>query len=288
MCTAATNAGGSATAFSLLMAVYAGDRACDLIAALNSVARSSLLPDQIVLVQDGPVGPGLIAAISQFQHTLNIERVVLPENRGLGPALQTGLLRCTNALVARFDSDDILVPSRFHDQVSYFKAHPTTSVLGGWIAEFDSNPDDILTIRQVPLTTAAIVKYAKKRNPMNHMTVMFRKEDVLASGGYRDDPGFEDYSLWARMLQKGFVFANVSKVTVLARTGTSMIRRRGGWRYVRLEFLLQATLYRAGIVGPIGVLRNLMLRIPARLVPAKVRSFIYKHALRRKIESLHE
>jgi glycosyltransferase involved in cell wall biosynthesis len=285
---ATSGAAGSVAAFSLLMAVYAGDRARDLVAALNSIAESSLLPNQIVLVQDGPISPELVAAIEQFQSTLNIERVVLPENLGLGPALQKGLLRCSNTLVARFDSDDILLPSRFYDQISYFDAHPTTSVLGGWIAEFDDDPDEILTVRQVPLTTTTIAKYAKKRNPMNHMTVMFRKGDVLASGGYRDEPGFEDYSLWSRMLQKGFVLANVPKVTVLARTGTSMIRRRGGWRYVRLEFLLQATLYRAGIVGPIGVLRNLMLRIPARLVPAKVRSLIYKHALRRKIESSHE
>jgi len=275
-------------AFSLLMAVYAGDRVHPLVAALNSIVESSLLPNQIVLVQDGPVAPELVTAIEQFQDTLNIEHVVLPKNVGLGPALQKGLLRCTNALVARFDSDDILIPSRFSDQISYFDAHPTTSVLGGWIAEFDCEPDKILTIRQVPLTTTAIAKYAQKRNPMNHMTVMFRKDDVLASGGYRDESGFEDYSLWARMLQKGFVFANIPKVTVLARTGTSMIRRRGGWRYVRLELLLQATLYRAGIVGRIGVLRNLMLRIPARLVPIRVRSLIYKRALRQKIESSHE
>lgn len=30
---------------------------------------------------------------------------------------------------------------------------------------------------------------------MNHMTVLFRREAVLAAGGYQDLKGFEDYFL---------------------------------------------------------------------------------------------
>lgn len=273
---------GPTAAFSLLMAMYAGDSAHQLFAALNSVAQSSRVPDQIVLVQDGPVASELVEVVKQFQQILNIEHVVLPKNVGLGQALQKGLLHCVNTLVARFDSDDILVASRFADQLAYFDTYPATSVLGGWIAEFNIDPNDIVAVRQVPLTNIDIAKYAQKRNPMNHMTVMFRKADVLASGGYRDELGFEDYSLWSRMLQKDFVFANIPEVTVLARAGSSMIARRGGWRYVRLEFLLQATLYRVGLIGPVGVFRNLVLRVPARLLPLHVRSLLYKYILRGK------
>ena len=277
----AGSAARPSAAFSLLMAIYAGDRPSYLSAALKSILESTLLPAQIVLVQDGPVSGELIETVEQYQHALCIERIVLSKNVGLGLALQQGLQQCKHELVARFDSDDILLPSRFAEQLDYFALHPETSVLGTWIGEFENTPDVVDVIRQVPLESSAIARYARMRNPMNHMTVVFRKGDVLNAGGYRNEIGYEDYSLWARMLSKGFILANLPTVSVLARAGSSMIARRGGWRYARLEFALQGVLYRSGLISKVGVLRNLLLRVPARLIPASLLSLLYKTALRR-------
>jgi len=113
------------------------------------------------------------------------------------------------------------------------------------------------------------------------MTVMFRKSSVLAAGGYWDQPGYEDYGLWARMLKMGARLVNLPIVMVRARAGLAMIGRRGGWRYVQQEYALQAELRRLGAVGSLGFIRNLCLRVPPRLLTPKLRLLIYKHLLRK-------
>ncbi len=55
------------------------------------------------------------------------------------------------------------------------------------------------------------------------MAVMFRKSVVLAAGNYQSVPYFEDYDLWVRMDQKGFLGANLPITLVYARIGNDMI-----------------------------------------------------------------
>ena len=61
-------------------------------------------------------------------------------------------------------------------------------------------------IRDIPIGMPNIKKFAIYRNPVNHPTVMFRKQDVLDTGNYLPQLWFEDYYLWARMLQRGYIF----------------------------------------------------------------------------------
>lgn len=67
------------------------------------------------------------------------------------------------------------------------------------------------------------------------MAVMFRKSAVLAAGNYQSVPYFEDYDLWVRMDQKGFLGANLPISLVYARIGNDMIGRRQGLSYCRHE-----------------------------------------------------
>lgn len=67
------------------------------------------------------------------------------------------------------------------------------------------------------------------------MAVMFRKSAVLAAGNYQSVPYFEDYGLWVRMDQKGFLGANLPITLVYARIGNDMIGRRQGLSYRRHE-----------------------------------------------------
>lgn len=271
-------------AFSVLMAVYAGEQPEYLSLALESLCASTVPACELVLVEDGPLTESLSDVVEQYRSRLPIRSVVLARNQGLGPALLAGLHACRAPWVARFDTDDLIEPDRFERQIAWLQAHPDVGLCGGWIREFD---DDLRSsplrekIRRVPQTHEEIVAYARWRNPMNHMTVMFRKEAALAAKGYANEPLYEDYALWVRMLQQGTRMANLPSVLVRARAGGDMFARRGGWKYVRSEYAMQATFLRSGFIGPAQFVANLALRLPVRLVPNMLRKLVYQRFLRR-------
>lgn len=207
-------------AYSVLMSVYAKENAAYFSDAVESMLHQSCPPDQFVLVCDGPLTPGLDEAIQRFTASRDggLFRVLrLPENVGLGRALQAGLPLCDHDLVARMDSDDLALPLRMEHQLALMAADPELAAVGGQIAEFTGAPDNIQGYRIVPTSPEEVRRGAAGRNPMNHMTVLFRREAVLAAGGYQDLKGFEDYFLWGRMLAAGFRLANLPEVCVLER-----------------------------------------------------------------------
>ena len=114
------------------------------------------------------------------------------------------------------DTDDISRSERFETQIAFLKANPEVDVLGTWIAEINNDMTKISSYRKLPCEHKNIIRFAKKRSPMNHMTVMFSKSAVVNVGCYDHFRIAQDYHLWVRMIQKGACFANLPKVLVFA------------------------------------------------------------------------
>ena len=135
--------------------------------------------------------------VKEYSQKYPILKVIsLPVNQGLGKALNEGLKHCSYDLVARMDTDDIAKPDRFEKQIRVFQEHPELDVVGAWIDEFEETTSNIISTRKLPEVHDDICQFAKKRNPENHPVIMFRKQAVLAAGGYQHFPLFEDYYLW--------------------------------------------------------------------------------------------
>lgn len=272
---------GSFVQFSLLMSVYHGDRPDHFREALQSICDNTVKPDEIVLVQDGLVSEEILEVISQYSKFLPINHVRLEENKGLGRALAAGLEHCRHNWVARFDADDICKPDRFELQLSFIANNPHVDAFSSAVEEFARFPDETgKLVKRVP-GADELASYARLRNPLNHMAVMFKKDKVLAAGGYQDDPCFEDYALWVRMLQAGAVLDNMTSSTVLVRAGSSMVARRGGRRYVQAEFNAQLKFLRWGFIGVPQFIMNMVVRIVVRVIPTALRVHFYKRVLRR-------
>lgn len=267
--------------FTLLMSVYAKDCPIALEEAFTSVLKSEVKPSEICLVLDGPVGVLINDVIERFRLSLNINPVRLDSNVGLGRALYIGMSHCKNEWVARFDSDDICHPSRFKKQISYLNKHPEIDIIGTWIAEFENDHSNTHADRRPPANHFDIIKYAKSRNPFNHMTVMFRKSKVLEAGSYQDNYLYEDYALWVRMINNGAVTANIPEVLVYARTGNGMEIRRGGFKYACSEVSAQMGFYKSGFISELQLCKNLLVRVPVRLLPGDVRKSVYRNFLRK-------
>jgi hypothetical protein len=113
-------------------------------------------------------------------------------------------------------------------------------------------------------------------DPFNHPTVVYRREAVLAAGGYGDLPLMEDYALFARMLAGGARPVNVAEPLVFYRVGEEAFRRRGGARLLRSELRLQREFLRRGFTSPPEYLRNVIVRGGYRLIPWWLRRAVYR------------
>ncbi|MDE7107212.1 MAG: glycosyltransferase [Clostridiales bacterium] len=220
--------------FSVLMSIYKNTKLDELVECLDSIFNQSVKSDDIVIVFDGPVPNEVEAYLDELatEHA-ELNLVKCEVNRGLGPALATGMEACKNELIARMDTDDIAVPNRFELQLNAFEEDPDLDICGGQIAEFETTPDDIIGERRVPLTHDEIVEYQKKRCAFNHMTVMYKKSKVLEAGNYKHCPLMEDDLLWVDMILAGAKCVNLDEYLCKVRTNRDMIARRGGLKYYK-------------------------------------------------------
>src|SRR5690606_27878747 len=141
-----------------------------------------LKPNEIVLVLDGEISDDLYNVISNFEREAIVKLVIVPkvQNEGLALALNTGLEFCSGNFIARMDADDISLPNRFLDQISFLLSHPEVDLVGGYMEEFNENSEKIF-IRKYPLEHSKIRKYIARASPLSHPTVIFRKR-VFSTG----------------------------------------------------------------------------------------------------------
>ena len=150
------------------------------------------------------------------------------ENQGKGHALKTGVLACKNDIIARMDSDDISRPERCEKELAVLNSDSGISIVGALIDEFTDTPDVVNARRVVPETHEEILQFAKKRNPFNHPSVMYRKAAVLEAGNYSEVRFMQDYYLWVDMLIKGQKGYNIQEPLVWMRAGSNLFKRRSG------------------------------------------------------------
>lgn len=272
--------------FSVAMSVYKSDNAVFFSRALDSITESqTVIPNEIVLVVDGPVSKEINDVIGKYTKKYGIFKVIrLKKNVGLGRALKVAIENSTYDLIARMDSDDISVPTRFEEQLRYFELNPETDVLGGDITEFIGEENNIVGKRVVPLTNDSIREFMKERCGMNHVSVMYKKEVVKQAGGYQDLFWNEDYYLWIRMWLNNAVFANTGSALVNVRVGEDMYRRRGGSKYFNSEKKLQDYMLKYGMISYPLYIKNIAKRLVIqKLMPSNIRGFIFRIFAREKV-----
>ncbi len=270
--------------FSVLLSVYHKENPLWLKCALESIwSVQTLKPDQIVLVKDGPLTEGLEKVISDFVKTCNVLKIVpIGKNGGLGNALNIGLGYCDYDLVARMDTDDCSHEDRFEKQIAFMSSHEEIDIISSWIQEFVMK-DGVkvkLNVKKLPKTHGELFVYGKHRCPINHPACVYRKHKVLEAGGYGVFP--EDYYLWSRMMMKGCVFYNMQECLLDFRISEDVFKRRGGWKYLKAEYKCQKYMHSIGYIPLPTFCYNCIVRFVVRLIPNKLRGFIYSKIIRKR------
>lgn len=272
--------------FSVAMSVYKSDNPDFFDRALSSITdEQTIIPNEIVLVVDGPVSNEINNVIDKYEKKYEIFNVIrLEQNGGLGNALKIAVKNATHELIARMDSDDVSVSTRFEEQLKYFEINPGIDIVGGDITEFIGEENNIVGKRSVPVSNDSIREYMKTRCAMNHVSVMYKKKSVESAGGYQDWFWNEDYYLWIRMWLNGAVFANTGSVLVNVRVGEEMYQRRGGSKYFESEKGLQDYMLKNKMINHSTYIKNVAKRlIIQKLMPNKLRGWVFRTFARKKV-----
>ena len=264
--------------YSVLMSLYKKEKPEYLRLALASMLNQTVTPDEIVLVEDGPLTEELYAVLDEYPM---LHRVRNEVNLGLGLALNVGLKECRNELVARMDTDDCSKPNRCEKQLARFAEKPYLAVVGSHIDEFVGDISNVVSQRVVPTTTKEIYNFAKRRSAFNHPTVMYSKTAVLENNGYADLKRNQDVDLFGRMLFEGYKAENIDESLLWFRSSDELAKRRKSWQNTWSYIATIRKFWKMGYssfadYAMVGIAQTGMY-----LMPVSVQNYIYKKFLRK-------
>lgn len=264
--------------YSVLMSLYKKEKPEYLRLALDSMLNQTITPDEIVLVEDGPLTEELYAVLEEYPL---LHRVKNETNLGLGLALNVGLNACRNELVARMDTDDCSKPERCEKQLARFEEKPYLSIVGSHIDEFIGDISNVVSKRVVPTSSEAIYEYAKKRSAFNHPAVMYSKTAVLDNGGYADLKRNQDVDLFGRMQFKGYKAENINESLLWFRSSDELAKRRKSWQNTWSYIATIRKFWKMGYASFADYALVGIAQTGMYLFPIKMQNYIYKKFLRK-------
>ncbi|CAN7542152.1 glycosyltransferase [Caballeronia sp. LjRoot34] len=270
---------------SVLIAVYAKDDPELFRDSLRSnVLDQTDMPDQLVVVVDGPVGDAINNVLEDARIAFDACRgpdfmtvLRLPENRGVAAAMNRGIPSCRCELIARADADDISYPDRFRLQKAVLAEHPDVDVVTAWQHDFSLDEKKIVAVNQCPEYSEQINALLQLRNPVCQPSMMIRAKVFRLHGTYDETvPLLEDYELHLRWTSQGVRYRCIQEPLVRVSVSSALYQRRGGLAYARREFAFRMNAVKRGLLsgGPrFYFVATLYLLF--RSVPAGVRRRLY-------------
>ncbi|WP_306423371.1 glycosyltransferase family 2 protein [Methylobacterium isbiliense] len=187
---------------SVIMSAYNRERYVE--ESVESVLTQTYDDFELIIIDDASRDrtPAILDRIAARDARVRV--VHQPQNRGLAPGRNLALSLARHDLVACMDDDDIMLPTRLALQVGFMRDHPEVSVITSAAYIIDEFGETI----GVSIPRVDSERGRREHDPslfleLIHPTVMFRRRDVLAVGGYRDVL-LEDRDLWGRMVTSGY------------------------------------------------------------------------------------
>lgn len=269
--------------YSVLMSVYDRELPENLNESLESMLMQSYPPSDFVLVCDGKLTCELNIIVKSFQdefkHIFHI--VQIDENVGVGKAYNEGIKACKCDYIVKMDSDDISLPNRCLKQMTLFAVKPKLDIIGTYVEEFDTDTDEVVSVKKVPVMHKDIASYSKRRNPFNRQSVAFRKSFAEKIGGYSDLKICEDYEFIARMLQHGAKGQNIPEVLVRYRIDENTVDTRKSWEHTKAFIRVRWIIHRSEYTGFRDFFMPCALQLGLFIFPRKFTRWVYRTFLRK-------
>lgn len=240
--------------------------------AVNSVLRQTFDNFELLIINDGSTDNTAEIALS-----FTDPRVVVVncEHKGVADTLNTGLKLANAPLVARFDADDICVPTRLETQFNFLYDHPEYVLVGSDADYVLEHGDFLFSFKCIAHSNEEVQENLYVYCPFIHSAVMYRREAVIRAGGYNIHAhNFEDYLLWTNLAKVGKM-QNLREPLIKVRLNASSATIDEKWRGERFRQLKRQATTRGSITEEEG---NELLEIIKRQDVRKIKEGAY-HAL---------
>lgn len=223
----------------VIMSVYKNDKYNFLKMAVESVLNQSYSNFDFFIQGDGLLNNDCL----KYLQSLNDNRVIFKEsleNHGLAKSLNNllvySILPKKYEYIARMDADDVCVLNRFEIQIEFLDKNHHIDIVGGYINEI--NEDNVFLQKVVyPVSHDEMKIFFGKRNPLAHMTVIFRQSFFYKSGLYPENTKLdEDTMLWFEGFKNSCLFSNIPEVMVNVRVNSDFYSRRNGFKKSFADF----------------------------------------------------
>ena len=176
--------------------------------------------------------------LENFKSTTRFTRVIFSKNtanRGIAQSLYDGVNMCTNEIIVKMDSDDIMFPDRIKKQLEFMKSHPDCVMVGSDLQLFQQksqNPKDKQFLQRTNHPPAMTWERFKQLRPewlANHPTLCYKKSAILAVGNYDVTMGscLQDYEIELRILKQFGHIYNISEVLLYYRIHDEQVTYNG-------------------------------------------------------------
>lgn len=180
---------------------------------LKSIQEQTLDNFELIAVNDNS-SDGSIDTLNKFARNDPRINLLNNPNSGLVSALNLGLEYSSSQYIARMDADDRMSPQRLQLQYDYMQQNPGITALGSYARLF---PEELIQegFREYMrwqnscITPQDIADEIYIESPLVHPSVMFRHDQIMQLGGYRDGLFPEDYDLWLRIHHAGLQMAKL-------------------------------------------------------------------------------
>ena len=270
--------------FSVILTTYRLETVSNLSESLISLLEQSVLPKKIYLVFDGYVPDEQINLVSHLEkiYMYKVDKIFLKNNVGRAQARNTALAKINEKFTAIMDSDDISHTRRFEEQLSVLYENPNIDIVASLSQEFKNSlrKKNYLLIKKCPKHNEEIKKKLIFSCCVSNPSVIMKTEVLKKIGGFPDVKFTEDYFLFLKLINSGYIFHCIQKPLIFVRIYNEQIIRRSGIGVFVDELKFRITIQQLGYVSfHINVLVIFLLFV-RRLVPVKV-GFILQNLWRR-------
>lgn len=269
--------------YTVSMSVYAGEKPEFLRQSLDSMLAQTYLCRELILVCDGKLNGDLDGVIAEYEglHPDLMRVIRMEKNCGVGACANAAIEAANTEYILKMDSDDIALPDRCEKQMRLMAEDPQLDMCGAYIEEFDSESGEPIAVKRTPVKNEEIRQYAKRRNPFNNQTLVYKRSAAVKVGGYTTVSRCEDYDFVVRMLHSGAIGANIPEVLVRYRVTPENLTRRRNGKNTGSFISVRWRIFRSGYSSFLDFLIPCAAQIMLFILPESLTGKLYKKFLRK-------